>query len=426
MTMNKLKPRILLLTTNFGFGGAERSFAELSKVLADHYTVFVAVFNKESNYGGGYHHAGRVIDMKVKAGRGFLGKVISFFNRIVKLRKIKEDKKIDLTISFLEGADYINLLSGGKDKKIISIRGSKKYDQNIRGAVGLIRKKILIPFLYNRADHIITLNEGIAYELQNHFRLSSKISVTTIYNFFDLAELKRRAEEPLTVQEEKAFNGCVLISHGRLAKEKGFDYLIRMFCQIKTVNSACRLFIIGDGVEKNNLENICRQEGLSYGDFKDEGADGWDVVFWGYRENPIKYLSRAQLFICSSLTEGFGNSIVEAMAANIPVMAADCPWGPRSILNGIERQKGPYIAITEPEYTDCGVLMPMLNDPGKFTPWVAVLEKFLKDKELSQRIVNGANKRLVTFSKDRLSLKWLSIINQYAPTQKLYQEELSD
>ncbi|HUN04662.1 MAG TPA: glycosyltransferase, partial [Niabella sp.] len=243
--------------------------------------------------------------------------------------KIKKKREIDLTISFLEGADYINLLSGGRDKKIISIRGSKKYDQNISGVIGWVRKKILIPLLYNRADHIVTLNEGIAYELYNYFNLSPKIPVTTIYNFFDMSELQKRANEPIAPDEVKAFEGYVLISHGRLAREKGFDNLIRMFCLLKKENKECRLFIIGDGVEKSNLERICTEEGLTHGNFTNTEERTFDVVFFGYQKNPIKYLAHADLFICSSVTEGFGNSIVEAMAAGIPVLATDCPWGPR-------------------------------------------------------------------------------------------------
>lgn len=411
--MSKHRPHILLLTTNFGFGGAERSFAELSKVLAEHFEVFVAVFNKESNYGGGYEHAGEVIDMRVKAGMGLFGKIISFFKRIRALKKIKKEKGVDLTLSFLEGADYVNLLSGGHDRKIISIRGSKKYDRNIRGVIGWMRKKILIPFLYNKADHIVTLNEGIAYELYNYFKISPKVPVTTIYNFFDLAELQKKANESIGIDEVRAFEGYVLISHGRLAKEKGFDNLIRMFCQLKNENKTCRLIIIGDGAEKENLEKVCKEEGIKYGNFSDNGESALDVIFLGYRKNPIKYLAHADLFICSSVTEGFGNSIVEAMAAGIPVLATDCPWGPRNILEGKKRNDGPYYGITKPEYTNCGVLMPMLDDPAVFSSWVAAIERLMKDKELLQKITIGANRRLTAFSKERLSVDWLSVINQH-------------
>ena len=53
----------------------------------------------------------------------------------------------------------------------------------------------------------------------------------------------------------------------------------------------------------------------------------------GYVDDPFGLLARAELAVCSSLYEGFGNAIVEALACGTPVISTDCPYGPREILD---------------------------------------------------------------------------------------------
>jgi len=57
------------------------------------------------------------------------------------------------------------------------------------------------------------------------------------------------------------------------------------------------------------------------------------VDFLGYQENPFQYMAQADVFVLSSLFEGFGNVIIEAMALGIPVIATDCPSGPAAIIH---------------------------------------------------------------------------------------------
>src|SRR6185437_13412618 len=58
------------------------------------------------------------------------------------------------------------------------------------------------------------------------------------------------------------------------------------------------------------------------------------VHFLGYAPNPLAYMRHAAVFVLSSLAEGFGNVIVEALACGTPVVSTDCPHGPREILSG--------------------------------------------------------------------------------------------
>ena len=81
------------------------------------------------------------------------------------------------------------------------------------------------------------------------------------------------------------------------------------------------MLIIGEGSEKENIENYIRNNDLeNY------------VKLLGYKSNPWKYLSRSNLFVLSSIWEGFGNVIVESMFLGIPVISTSCKSGPSEIL----------------------------------------------------------------------------------------------
>src|SRR5690606_15000556 len=98
-----------------------------------------------------------------------IGKVKAWRYRIQQVRRLKQEKKIDISISFLEGPDYVNVLTKGKEKVVLSIRGSKMHDKVIAGAMGTARKKVLIPWLYKKADEIICVTNALKTELADHF-----------------------------------------------------------------------------------------------------------------------------------------------------------------------------------------------------------------------------------------------------------------
>lgn len=114
---------------------------------------------------------------------------------------------------------------------------------------------------------------------------------------------------------------CIL-AVGRLRPEKNYPLLLHAFAEARR-HRRCRLIIIGDGPERPQLEAICRDRDLTD-----------SVLLPGYINAPSGWLNHASLFVCSSLYEGFGNVIVEAMACGVPVVSTDCPFGPAEILDG--------------------------------------------------------------------------------------------
>jgi len=82
-----------------------------------------------------------------------------------------------------------------------------------------------------------------------------------------------------------------------------------------------RLIILGEGAGRRNLEESVRRLAL-----------GERVLMPGFADDPAQWLTHADLFVLSSRWEGFGHVIAEAMACGVPVIAADCPHGPRDII----------------------------------------------------------------------------------------------
>lgn len=115
----------------------------------------------------------------------------------------------------------------------------------------------------------------------------------------------------------------LLFSAGRLARIKGYDVLIRAIAQLD--NFSGKLILAGDGPEAESLRHLADSLGI-----------GNRVEFLGYRDDVRKLLGKADLYIAPSRSEGLSNSILEAMAAGVPVIATGV-GGNCELLNGVGR-----------------------------------------------------------------------------------------
>ena len=111
---------------------------------------------------------------------------------------------------------------------------------------------------------------------------------------------------------DKALNLCAV---NRLFAVKGFDRLIKAFKRLEDTGliDDVRLYILGNGPERENLEQMVVENGLSD-----------HIKLLGFDPNPYKYVSKMDLFVCTSYREGYSTATTEAIALGIPVFTTDC------------------------------------------------------------------------------------------------------
>jgi glycosyltransferase involved in cell wall biosynthesis len=134
------------------------------------------------------------------------------------------------------------------------------------------------------------------------------------------------AEPMMSVQAVEALWGNAsarILAVGALKPEKDYRLLLEAFAALPAGRNA-RLIIIGEGQMRAELEALAEQLGI---------ADR--VAMPGYRADPWPYYASADLFVLSSYSEGFGNVLIEAMSAGLPIVSTDCA-GPCEILAGKE------------------------------------------------------------------------------------------
>jgi glycosyltransferase involved in cell wall biosynthesis len=204
-------------------------------------------------------------------------------------------------------------------KIVVSPRGPsveylKYFEKNI------FRKKYLnyiFRFFCSRADGVIVASNGMLEECTAHYGVKPS-SIRVIPNCVDVPDAELTVNKGIELDIPAGYT--VIATAGRLEKEKNLSFLISAFAKIRDAG-AFKLMIIGDGNEKSSLQNSVMKLGLED-----------DVIFMGYQENPHAIIRQSDIFVHTCLFEGFANAIIEAMACRVPVVAVDCPYGPRDII----------------------------------------------------------------------------------------------
>ena len=142
-----------------------------------------------------------------------------------------------------------------------------------------------------------------------------------LYNFIDIDEIKKRAEEVCDTSE--MVGDYTILSVGRLAYQKGFDIAIEAARILKERNIDFRWYIIGNGVEYVNL----RQK------IQDYSLGDWFVLL-GERDNPYPFMKKCDLYVQPSRHEGYGITLLEARTLCRPIIATDIDSFKEQIIHG--------------------------------------------------------------------------------------------
>jgi glycosyltransferase involved in cell wall biosynthesis len=238
---------------------------------------------------------------------------------------------------------------------------------------------LLNRFLYPFADRIVAISDGVREYLVRERNIPRE-KIVTIHNPVDIARIQKLSQEQVDDPWLRDRDKPVVLWVGRIAAVKGLENLIGAFGRVLREIDA-RLIIVGEGSEESTIRDLTRQKGLEE-----------HVRFAGFQSNPYRYMSRSSVFAFSSLSEGFGMVLVEAMACGLPVVSTDCVAGPYEIL----------------ENGRCGILVPV-GDEGALAQAIVTM---LTNAELRARLVSEALRRVADFEPAKMVTSYEQLFHE--------------
>lgn len=215
----------------------------------------------------------------------------------------------DYEIAFLEGLST-KVLSRSSNKK------AKKYAwvhinlQELPGSVHAFGSEEKEAAAYDRFDRVFCVSKDVEKAFLEKYP-SVRTPVSTLYNIVDGAAIMEAAKEPAELPTK--IKPC-LISAGRMTEQKGYDRLLRVHKRLIEEGYSHSLLILGEGDLRHIHERYIRENKL-----------GDTAFLLGFQSNPYQYVSKADLFVCSSLTEGFSTVVTEAVLCGTPVLSTEVP-----------------------------------------------------------------------------------------------------
>lgn len=373
---------IAVMTPSLNSGGAERIAGLLSKYLSEKYNVYVFaddIENQVYEYGGKLVHIG-------SDGIELREYTMQYYKKLY---------KIDCAISFLECMSFANIRTRCNEKVIVSERCTQSlfnppYYHDFENEMQL----------YNQADKVIAVAEGVKYDLVHNYGIESS-RIDTIYNFIDQNKILKRSEEKLPDEIESFIgNSKLIINVGRLNEQKNQKKLLIQFSLLLKDGIDAKLIILGSGPLKKGLaEAIARLKIEAY------------VRIIEYNANPFPLYKRADVFALSSDFEGLPNVILEAMVLGTPVVSTDCLSGPRELLDG----DFDYSQNVD-GYQICrrGILVTTVatENDGTTHYFKDALKRMLEDSELCKSIINSQLKYMSEYTNQSILQKWIEAIEE--------------
>lgn len=390
--------KIGLLLPQISKGGAERAATRISKILSENHEVYLIVFCQECDIA--YDFAGKLVSLNVHSAHGIFSKLVASIKRIKKLKKIKKDLKLDAVISFMQSPNYVNVKSNVDNcKNIVSIRNYifTEKRQSFFSKLELTTTSTIL----KKADDVICVSEEIRKSIYKSFskirNLNRKLKV--LYNPYNFNEITILSNEYYAV--DKSFKFC---SIGRIQKQKGFFNLIKSFYIFQKKYNNVKLFIIGADYSNGKITKLIA-------DLKLEN----EVILLGQMDNPFKTISKCDVYVLSSLFEGFPNALVEAMICGLPVIASNCQSGPKEILDDVSELD--ISGVYKAKYGIIYENYPSLEED--YTPNITkehqiladAMELLYKNKDLRDYYKNQSIERAKVFNYDTTRDKLEKILN---------------
>ena len=362
--VRKTRKKILFVIEGLSLrGGLERVMADRMNALAGrgHEIVMVEVYDHGDSPDAFYISPEvRRIRLGIRK-RGLWMKPWQFHEVMRATRRIVDEEKPDaMTAAALLGV-IIYGMSAYRTRMIYESHGARRF----------MPLKLMVRRMERRVDTVVTLTtaDAMEYAIARH--------KVVIPNYSDISSVSSGTSGASGNPGNPGASSQTIISLGRLTPEKDFAMLLRAWHIVSKAVPTANLAIYGDGPERNMLERLAVQLGISGSVSLNHSVSDVEAVY-----------SRATLLVMSSRFEGFGMVILEAMQRGVAVVSVDAPHGPRDLLGG-----GGGILTERSAQALADAIIRLLTDP-----------------DLTQRIGHDATKAAERYDKDRIISMWENVM----------------
>lgn len=337
-----MKKKILFLIPNLAHGGAERVLVNLANNLdSQKYDVTVQTLFDVGVNRQYLQPQVRYIPGWKKMFRGNSYVQLLFTPHFLYRRLIRES--YDIVIAYLEGTTS-RIVSGCNNPDIKTVAWIHTGMIRPSLASRCFRSLKEAQKCYSRINQMVMVSSDVQKQFSKQF---PGIESCVLYNTNETGQIIQKAALPVTDAcfNKESFTVCTV---GKLISLKGFDRLLTVHKRLLDEGLHHTVYILGIGEEEEKLRQKIREYGVED-----------SFVLLGFRDNPYQYVSRCDLYVCSSRREGFSTAVTEALIVGTPVVSTDCS-GARELL-GENNEYG--IVVENSEDGIYGGMKKMLSEP---------------------------------------------------------------
>lgn len=355
--------KIAIVSASLGVGGAERFAGLLSVMLHDlgyevhHIIILDYVY---------YEYKGALVN---------LGKLFADEKGII--RAVKKGKYI---ANYLSENDIQTIIDNRSrptvTRELVTkwIYGNRKvyyffHSSNLE--MYMTNSVFWAKYIFGNANKLVCVSKAIEQKLQHNYQFTN---TKTIYNPIVFPEIIHN--KPTAIPEK------YILFFGRLEEDiKNFSLLLHAFSKSKVYEKETKLLIIGDGSSKDFIVEKIKALQIEN-----------QVQVLPFQSSVLPYIQSAKCTILTSHFEGFPMSIIESLAAGIPVISVDCETGPKEIIQDKVN----------------GLLVPNYDEKAL----AEAIKTMIEDENLYQICRKNAQKSVEHLSLTTIAQQWKKLLEE--------------